>query len=119
MAKEFNNEQCRKIKQLICKTCANHFNGTCCLLDVGDNCPCIQIISCHLMCNYFKKAVLPLNPVLEKELLGYTSKDLCALCKKPIYITGNKKKYCKECAKLRLQMQKAEYQRKYRKKVEK
>ena len=119
MAKDFNNDERRKVKRLICKYCANYFNGTCCFLDDGDNCPCIQLISNHLMCNYFKKAVLPLDAVLERALLGYTSKEVCALCKKPILITGNKKKYCKECAKLRLQIQKAEYQRKHRKKVEK
>ena len=118
MAKEFNNEQRRKIKQLICRCCANYFNGTCCLLDDGDNCPCIQLISNHIMCNYFKKAVLPLDAVLERSLLGYKSKEVCELCKKPIVRINNRQKYCSECAKMRHQIQKAESQRKIRKKVD-
>ena len=119
MAKEFTKIQNLKIKKLIRKSCANYFDENCCLLDDGYGCPCIQIISCHFMCNYFKNTVLPLEPSLEKELTGFTSRELCALCKKPISITGNKKKYCKSCARMRKQIQKAEYQRKYRKKVEK
>ena len=101
MAKEFTKVQNLKIKKLIKKSCANYFGENCCLFDDGYGCPCVQINSCHLMCNYFKNAVLPLEPSLEKELLGYNSKELCALCKKPFEKTGNNQRYCPQCSKQR------------------
>lgn len=114
MSKEFTKKQKRLIKQLITKMCANYFNENCCLLDVGDGCPCIQIISYHLMCNYFKNAVLPLNPSLEKELLGYNRKELCALCKKPFVKTGNNQRYCIKCSKIRRNTKNTEYVNQHR-----
>lgn len=114
MAKEFTKVQNIKVKKLIKKSCANCFGENCCLLDDGYGCPCVQINSCHLMCNYFKNAVLPLEPSLEKELLGYSSKELCALCKKPFVKTGNNQRYCIKCSKIRRNSKNTEYVNQHR-----
>ncbi len=113
MAKEFTKVQNIKVKKLIRKSCANFFDENCCLLDDGYGCPCIQFISCHLMCNYFKNAVLPLEPSLERELLGYTSKEICVLCKKPFIKTGRNQRYCVACSKQRRKTKHNEYQFNY------
>ena len=102
MAKEFTKVQNLKIKKLIKKSCANCFNENCCLLDDGYGCPCVQINS------------LPLEPSLEKELLGYSSKELCALCKKPFVKTGNNQRYCIKCSKIRRNSKNTEYVNQHR-----
>lgn len=112
MSKEFTKEQNRKIKKLIKSKCANYCDDNCIALDEGEGCCCVQMISNHFMCNYFKNAVLPNDEILEMELTGISSKDRCVLCKKPIIKTNNRKIYCAECAKRRLRFQQAEYARK-------
>lgn len=109
MSKEFTKKQKRLIRQLITRNCANYHDDNCIALDEGEGCPCVQLISNHMMCNYFRNAVLPNNEALEKELTGSASKERCIMCNKPFLRTGRNQRYCKECAKIRRNMKNALY----------
>lgn len=96
----FSNEQYLKVKRL-CRECANYENGICILLSdrEQDDIPCVQIISLHVWCNYFKKAVLPLDPVLMADVLNDRSGlKQCSVCGKEYAAKSNRSKYCPECS---------------------
>jgi hypothetical protein len=53
------------------------------------------------MCKYFRRAVLPLNPVLEARLThsepsNPLEKRVCALCRKEFLPKNNRQQYCSE-----------------------
>ena len=50
------------------RQCCNYAEGECLLLDDGEGQVCPQSISSTLNCRYFRNAVLPANPKLEKEI---------------------------------------------------
>ena len=119
MSKEFTRKQKRKVKVLISKYCANFHDNECIALDEGDGCVCVQNISDHMMCNYFRNSVLPNDEALEKELTGSTSKERCVMCNKPFIKKSNRHRYCPECAKLRRSMKNAQYQYRHKNRVKK
>ena len=58
-------KQRQRANALIKRLCANYDNGNCLALDDGEPCACVQSISYSLLCKYFRKAVLPAEPLLE------------------------------------------------------
>ena len=59
---------------------------------------CVQLISQHhIYCNYFLRAVLPLDKNLSAELLSENSKR-CEMCGKYFTLRCNRQKYCDGCS---------------------
>lgn len=106
-------KQRQKVNALIKRLCANYDNGNCLALDDGEACVCVQSISYSLLCKYFRKAVLPAEPILEADILG-TRFERCVSCGAPIIKKGNRKKYCDKCAASAYKKQQAEYARRRR-----
>ena len=78
--------------------------------------------TCSALCNYFKKAVLPLDPQLEVlftggDISGHIKK--CAICGKKLFAGGNRAKYCEPCARRVHRRQKNESDRKRRSNTDK
>jgi len=101
-----------KVRALIKKECCNYDNGNCVLLD--NKCP--QVTAQKLMCGWFKKAVLPLDKILEVRVYGerVQSQRKCVECGKSFLPTNNKSKYCKKCLPKVVKRQNAERQRQKR-----
>lgn len=76
-------KQRQRANALIKRLCANYDNGNCLALDDGEPCACVQSISYSLLCKYFRKAVLPAEPLLEADILG-TRFEKCVSCGTPI-----------------------------------
>ena len=72
-------KQRQRANALIKRLCANYDNGNCLALDDGEPCACVQSISYSLLCKYFRKAVLPAEPLLEADILG-TRFEKCVSC---------------------------------------
>lgn len=70
-------KQRQRANALIKRLCANYDNGNCLALDDGEPCACVQSISYSLLCKYFRKAVLPAEPLLEADILGTRFKSAC------------------------------------------
>ena len=63
-------KQSRRTNALVRKLCCNYDGGHCILLDDGEECKCVQLISRYgIYCNYFRKAVLPGEKELYEEIL--------------------------------------------------
>lgn len=109
------SKQSRRVNALIRRECCNYDNGNCVLLDDGDPCVCPQIITySHIICKWFRKAVLPLDKELYIELTKPKNAKKCAFCGAEFTAPTRKFKYCDKCRKIVLRKQKAEYQRKKR-----
>lgn len=106
-------KQRQRANAQIKRLCANYDNGNCLALDDGEPCACVQSISYSLLCKYFRKAVLPAEPLLEADILG-THFEKCVSCGTPIIKKGNRKKYCEKCAQRAYKAQQAEYARRKR-----
>ena len=109
-------KQLARAKRLIRAECCNYDSehNECFALDEGDGCVCVQSISYSLLCSWFRKAVLPLDPVLEAEILKTGNQKTCVLCGALFVPTGKNAKYCPSCAKKAERKRKAEYNRKKR-----
>lgn len=113
--KELNQKQRTRINQLIRKECANLTTDGDCLC-LGDKCPQLNSFY-HLYCNYFRKAILPLDKELSVELAEEDSKKaVCQRCKKLFLCKRHNEKYCEECKTKRIRESKKEYMRKRREK---
>ena len=67
---EITWKQARKINRLVRRECCNYDKGCCLLLDNGEKCRCVQVISCYgIYCKYFIVSVLPIDKQLHKEIL--------------------------------------------------
>jgi hypothetical protein len=65
-----NSKLSAKVRKLARRECCNCYKGNCLLLDNGEECKCVQLISRYgIYCNYFRKAVLPTDKKLYKEIL--------------------------------------------------
>lgn len=106
-------KQRQRANALIKRLCANYDNGSCLALDDGEPCACVQSISYSLLCKYFRKAVLPPEPLLEADILG-TRFEKCVSCGAPIIKKSNRKKYCEKCAQRAYKTQQAEYAKRKR-----
>lgn len=117
--KRLSPENRRRVNVFVRKMCCNYDNGNCILLDNGDVCTCPQLISFSLNCKWFKTAVLPNDKELYAKLVISDNRKKCAICGKEFISSANRSKYCDKCRITVLRKQKAEYQRKYRLRVEK
>lgn len=112
---QLTSSQSRRINALIRKECCNYENGNCLLLDEGHPCICPQCITpSHIICNWFKTAVLPLNQDLSLELYNRKYKKKCEVCNKPFFSKAYNVKYCQDCRKIMNTIQSAERMRKKR-----
>lgn len=93
-----NDSQFRRAKKLIRRLCANFDGGNCLPLDDGDPCPCPQMISRALICNYFRAAVLPADQELHGAIMTARPVKYCCICGAPIFSRSNSVKYCPVCA---------------------
>ena len=110
--------QRRTVYSLVKNECCNYIDGNCLLLDDGEEHCCPQLISYSLLCQYFRKAVLPLNAKLDAKLFPekYT---LCLDCKQPYIKAYHNQLYCRNCATLRKRRQTAVCVHNYREKSKK
>ena len=70
MILKLNSKQSAKVRKLVRRECCNCVDGNCLLLDDGEECKCVQLISQYgIYCNYFRKAVLPTEKELYEEIL--------------------------------------------------
>ncbi len=81
MSRELTRQEKAEIRKLVTKWCANYDKDYGCLpLD----CPCYMLGKCWTgaYCRYFRSAVLPLDPVLEKSLTveRITENRPCPVC---------------------------------------
>lgn len=87
------------VNALVKKECCNYDEGNCLLLDDGETHCCPQLISFSLLCQYFRRAVLPLNPELEDRILNpYKTTSKCVECGRTFKKNSNSHKYCDICA---------------------
>lgn len=109
---DLNYNQSRKVNTLIKNMCCNYKDGYCML----DDDQCMQVISSQgLYCNYFKRAVLPLDEELYIELTGGEGRsNKCEICKKEFIASSYRQKVCKECSTKKRKEYLKEYLRVYR-----
>ena len=101
-------KQSRSVNALVHRECCNYDNGDCILLD----CIYPQIITySHIICKWFKTAVLPLDKALYIELTKPKNTRVCAVCGKTFIKKANKEKYCGQCRLMVRRRKKAEYER--------
>lgn len=113
-------KQSRSINKLIRQECCNYDNGNCIMLDDGETCVCPQIITySHIICKWFKTAVLPLDKDLHNEIIKPKNLKRCANCGKTFASNANKTKYCDNCKIVVRRKKKAEYERNRRYKMDK
>ena len=98
MLPELTPEQRRRCNALIKRLCANYDGGNCIALDDGDGCVCVQSISYHIYCKYFRNAVLPAEPMLEADIFKSDTRAKCEQCHKSFVQSHHNQKYCKDCA---------------------
>ena len=89
MSRELTRQEKAEIRKLVTKWCANYDKDYGCLpLD----CPCYMLGKCWTgaYCRYFRSAVLPLDPVLERSLTveRITETRSCPVCGRAFLPTG-------------------------------
>ena len=91
---KIDKKQSKAINSLIRKSCCNCKDSYCLLLDDE----CVQLLSNqYLYCNYFKRAVLPLDEKLFIELCGEDKCKRCEMFNSIFIANSSKQKYCKRC----------------------
>ena len=107
-------QQKRAVRRLV-KRCSNNDGGNCLPLD----CICPQSVATHLICRFFRRAVLPEDPGLEADILKARPMRRCRICGKRIPARSNRAKYCRGCAAQVHRKQKTASERKRRSAVDK
>lgn len=75
MVWEIHLSQLGRIKILVRRLCSCFDRGNCILLDDGKPHKCVQLVSnSGVYCNYFKKAVLPTDKELYRQIRNYNKK---------------------------------------------
>ncbi len=106
-------KQSRRVNALIKKLCCNYDNGHCILLDDGEPCVCPQIITySHILCKWFRIAVLPIDKDLYIELTRPRNTAKCIVCGRDFVKKANNAKYCDNCRKTIRKRKIAEYKKK-------
>lgn len=100
-----------QVMAVVKKRCANYDreNHECLMMD---GCGCALETSLHPCCNYFRDSVWGGDPSVPYEIVESAKK--CARCGKAFMPTGNRAKYCAECAKQIDDEKHRARQRKYR-----
>ena len=69
MVWKIHPSQLRRVNKLVKTLCCCYDLGNCIMLDNGEPHKCVQIISCSgIYCNYFKRAVLPADKELYRQI---------------------------------------------------
>ena len=117
-SRELTGREKQEIRRLVKTMCANYDEKYKCLPVNGD---CYMFYGYGYtntaMCKYFRNAVLPLNPELERVLTGGTVIETkpCGLCGKEFPLNG-RQTYCSEkCAKTNRRKSVAKNVREHRK----
>ena len=106
--------QFRSVRSLT-KRCCNYAQGDCLLLDGV----CPQSISRSLICRWFRYAVLPEQPKLERAILSPKQLHRCEVCGRSFLARSGRSKYCRGCAAKVHRQHKVESARKRRSGVDK
>ena len=62
--------QVGRVNALVKSECCNCDGGNCLLLDGGEPCPCVQLLTvAGICCEYFRDAVLPADKKLYAEII--------------------------------------------------
>ena len=115
MSRELTRQEKTAIRKLVTKWCANYDKDYGCLpLD----CPCYMLGKCWTgaYCRYFRSAVLPLDPVLERSLTVETVAETrpCPVCGRA-FLPDGRQRYCSPvCARAARRQKQRGYMRKYR-----
>lgn len=90
-------------RRMIRRECAafDPDHNECLILDRGGGCACPQYISYSLMCYHFQRAILPLDPDMERALLGDNKTKQCLRCGTTFTSRSNASLFCKDCAAIR------------------
>lgn len=108
-------KQSRKVNALIKRLCCNYDNGNCIRLDNGDPCVCVQCITySHIICKWFRIAVLPADKDLYIELARPKNTKICIICGKGFVSKGNRAKYCSVCKIYVRRRKQVQYQQRYK-----
>lgn len=114
--KRLTKEQIPRVRRLV-RQCCNYDHGACIALDDWAGCVCVQSISYSPLCQWFRNAVLPLDPALEASLLGGPTKR-CASCGEAFVPGSNRAKFCPACGKVHQRaMDAAKHRRNYAKRI--
>ena len=102
-------------KRLV-KSCCNYIDGSCLLLDDGEEVACPQYKSRSVCCAYFRYVLLkePSAAAMEAELFRGIASRRCERCGKPYVARGNRAKYCDACKVIAKREQQADYARRKR-----
>ena len=106
--------QARSVRGLT-KCCCNFSQGDCLLLDSV----CPQSVARSLICRWFRHAVLPEQPKLERAILNPGHLHRCEVCGQSFLTRSGRAKYCRDCAAKVHRQQKAESARKRRSGIDK
>lgn len=115
MSRELTRQEKTAIRKLVTKWCANYDKDYGCLpLD----CPCYMLGKCWTgaYCRYFRSAVLPLDPVLERSLTEEAVAETrpCPVCGRA-FLPDGRQRYCSPaCAGAARRQKQRGYMRKYR-----
>ena len=111
-------KQSRRANALVRKLCCNYDGGHCILLDDGDPCVCPQLITySHIICKWFRAAVLPVDKELYIELMKPPNAKQCSVCGRYYFPKGNRSKYCPDCRKAVIRRQNTQAVRNWRSRV--
>ena len=106
--------QARSVRGLA-RRCCDYAQDDCLLLDGV----CPQAVSRSLICRWFRHAVLPEQPKLERAIFNPKHQHRCEVCGRSFFTRSGRAKYCRECAAKVHRKQKAESARKRRSGVDK
>ena len=97
--REMTGEERAKVKKLIVQECANYDKKEGCL---PLECDCVMFSKIYTGggCKYFRKIILPLDPMLETTFTEISIETRhCAICGSPFPVKNSRKAYCSEdCA---------------------
>ena len=111
-------KQSRRANALVRKLCCNYDGGYCVLLDEGTPGVCPQLITySHIICKWFRAAVLPVDKELYIELMKPPNTKQCAVCGRYYSPKGNRSKYCPDCRKAVIRRQNTQAVRNWRSRV--
>lgn len=106
MAIKIDKKQYKKVCALIKEKCCNCKGEYCMALDDE----CMQLLSPeHIYCNYFVRAVLPIDENLKIDILKSDGFKCCEICHKMFIPGSNRQRFCKKCA----EQNNRQYMRKY------
>ena len=107
--------QLKEARKLIRNECCNYVKGHCIALDDGIDDTCPQWYTYSLLCKWFRHVILPMNPLMEAEILGKSLETKkCSVCGKPFVPGSNRARFCKACAIKRKRKSKATWARRNR-----